>query len=81
MSESKLDIQVRTTRVGDVNATGFTAIAMKEGNTEVVQVNLNSAGIVHCRVHNNLPYTFFLFLALPVIYAQKFHPIFSEYIQ
>ena len=38
-------IQVRTTRVGDVNATGFTGIAVKEGNTEIVQVNLRSGGM------------------------------------
>ena len=53
MNESKLEVQVRTTRVGDVNATGFTALAMKEGNAEVVQMNLNSTGIIHCCVHNN----------------------------
>jgi hypothetical protein len=45
-------VQVRTTRVGDVNATGFTGIAVKEGNTEVVQVNLRSGGI-HIMFINN----------------------------
>ena len=45
VNESSLVIQVRTTRVGDsINATGFTAIAVKEGNTEVIQVNLKKTG-------------------------------------
>lgn len=43
-NESKFVVQVRTTRVGSVNATGFTAIALKEGDTEVIQVNLNPGG-------------------------------------
>jgi hypothetical protein len=43
-SNSKLVIQVRMTRVDDVNATGFTALAVREGNAETVQVNLLSPG-------------------------------------
>jgi hypothetical protein len=45
-NESSLVVQVRTTRVGNVNATGFTGIAIKEGNAEVIQVNLMPGGIV-----------------------------------
>ena len=37
-------VQVRTTKVGNVNATGFTGIAIKEGEAEVVQVNLMPGG-------------------------------------
>ena len=37
-------VQVRTTKVGDVNATGFTGIAIKEGDTETIQVNLQPGG-------------------------------------
>ena len=43
-NESSLVVQVRTTKVGNVNATGFTGIAIKEGNAEVVQVNLMPGG-------------------------------------
>jgi hypothetical protein len=43
-NKSSLVIQVRTTKVSDTNATGFTGIAVQEGNSEVVQVNLRSAG-------------------------------------
>ena len=39
---SSLEVQVRTTKVGDANATGFTAFAIKEGNSQVIQVNLNA---------------------------------------
>ncbi|XP_046854018.1 mucin-like protein [Xenia sp. Carnegie-2017] len=39
---SSLEVQVRTTRVGNANATGFTAFAIKEGNSQVIQVNLNT---------------------------------------
>lgn len=39
-------VQVRTSRVNFVvNATGFTAIAIKEGETETIQVNLNVSGV------------------------------------
>ena len=51
MNESKLIVQVRTTRVGDVNATGFTGIAVQEGNSEVIQVNLQSSGDIHLEVN------------------------------
>jgi hypothetical protein len=51
MNESNLVVQVRTTRVGDVNATGFTGIAVKEGNTETIQVNLLSTG-----KYDNIPF-------------------------
>ena len=44
-NDSSLVIQVRTTIVGDANATGFTGIAVKEGNGEMIQVNLNSTGM------------------------------------
>ena len=44
---SNLSIQVRTTRVGNVNATGFTALAVQEGNAETIQVNLLSTGNEH----------------------------------
>ena len=43
-SESSLRIQVRTTRVGDVNATGFTAVVVQEGNGDIVQANFRSPG-------------------------------------
>jgi hypothetical protein len=43
-ADSNLVIQVRTTRVDDVNATGFTALAVKEGDAETIQVNLLSTG-------------------------------------
>lgn len=43
-NESTLVVQVRTTRVGNANATGFTGIAVKEGNAEVIQVNLKPKG-------------------------------------
>lgn len=57
-------VQVRTTRVGDVNATGFTAIAIKEGYSETIQVNLNASGrlkgitAINIRSKNSL--TFFI---------------------
>jgi hypothetical protein len=54
-NKSSLVIQVRTTKVGDTNATGFTGIAVQEGNSEVVQVNLRSAG--------NPPYRFEVFIS------------------
>ena len=44
-NDSSLVIQVRTTIVGDANATGFTGVAIKEGNGETIQVNLNSTGM------------------------------------
>ena len=47
-TNSSLLIQVRTTRVGNVNATGFTALAVKEGNAKTIQVNLLSTGNIHC---------------------------------
>ena len=47
-NDSKLIVQVRTTIVGSINATGFTGIAVQEGNSEVVQLNLESSGIVLC---------------------------------
>lgn len=44
-NESSFVVQVRTTRVGSVNATGFTGIAVKEGNSEAVQINLKQEGM------------------------------------
>ena len=44
LGNSSLEVQVRTTKVGDANATAFTGIALKEGTSETVQVNLRSTG-------------------------------------
>ena len=44
IGNSSLEVQVRTTKVGDANATAFTGIALKEGYSETVQVNLRSTG-------------------------------------
>ncbi|XP_046852402.1 uncharacterized protein LOC124445696 isoform X2 [Xenia sp. Carnegie-2017] len=58
-NKSSLVVQVRTSRVNFVlNATGFTAIAIKEGETETIQVNLNVSGGLNLQVNKaevNLP--------------------------
>ncbi|XP_028416182.1 uncharacterized protein LOC114539806 [Dendronephthya gigantea] len=55
-SGSSLVVQVRTTRVEDINATVFTGVAIKEGNSEVVQVNLVKTGALHVRVNRERVY-------------------------